>query len=50
MCISTNIKYSIKSVNGEIIYLEYKGKGTISNNIYSLSGVIMDITNEKNNS
>lgn len=49
MCISTNIKYSIKSVNGEIIYLEYKGKGTISNNIYSLSGVIMDITNEKNN-
>ena len=48
MCISTNIKYSIKSVNGEIIYIEYKGKGIISDNIYSLSGVIMDITNEKN--
>lgn len=48
MCISTNIKYSIKNINGEIIHIEYNGKGIISNDIYFLSGVIMDITNEKN--
>lgn len=48
MCISTNLRYSIKSVNGEIVHIEYKGKGIISDGIYSLSGVIMNITNEKN--
>ena len=48
MCISTHIRYSIKSANGEIVHIEYKGKGIISDDIYSLSGVIMNITNEKN--
>lgn len=48
MCINSNMRYSIKSANGEIIYIEYKGKGSISDDIYSLSGVIMNINNEKN--
>ena len=47
MCISTNIRYSIKSVNGEIVNIDYKGKGIICNGIYSLSGVILSIDNEK---
>lgn len=47
MCISTNIRYSIKSVNGEIVNIDYKGKGIICNGIYSLSGVILNIANEK---
>ena len=38
----------LKSANGEIIHIEYKGKGSISDDIYSLSGVIMNINNEKN--
>lgn len=49
MCISTNIRYSIKAINGQTIHIEYNGKGSISNGIYSLAGVIMDITSEKNN-
>lgn len=48
MCINSNMRYSIKSANGEIIPIEYKGKGSIRDDIYSLSGVIMNITNEKN--
>ena len=48
MCINSNMRYSIKSANGEIIHIEYKGKGSISDDIYSLSGVIMNINNEKN--
>lgn len=47
MCISTNIRYSIKSVNGKIVNIDYKGKGIICNGIYSLSGVILSIDNEK---
>ena len=47
MCIRTNIRYSIKDINGQIINIEYRGKGSISEDIYSLSGLIMDITNEK---
>lgn len=47
MCISTNIRYSIKSVNGKIVNIDYKGKGSICNGIYSLSGVILNIANEK---
>ncbi|WP_370773578.1 EAL domain-containing protein [Clostridium sp.] len=49
MCISTNIRYSIKAINGQTIHIEYNGKGSISNGIYSLAGLIMDITSEKNN-
>ena len=49
MCISTNIRYSIKAINGQTIHIEYNGKGSISNGIYSLAGVIMDINSEKNN-
>ncbi|WP_133016903.1 EAL domain-containing protein [Clostridium cuniculi] len=48
MCINSNMRYSIKTANGEIMHIEYKGKGSISDDIYSLSGVIMNITNEKN--
>ena len=48
MCINSNMRYSIKSANGEIIPIEYKGKGSIRDDIYSLSGVIMNINNNSN--
>lgn len=47
MCIDSNIKYSLIGSNGQIVHVEYKGKGTIKENIYHLSGVITDITDEK---
>ena len=48
LCISTNIKYYIRDINGQTIHIEYRGKGSISDGIYNLSGVIVEITNEKN--
>ena len=48
MCINSSIRYSIKISNGETRHIEFKGNGIISNDIYSLSGVVMDITSEKN--
>lgn len=47
LCITANIRYSIKGKDGEIIDVEYKGKGAIDEGIYSLSGIITDITSEK---
>ena len=48
MCINSNIRYSIKIANGETRHIEFKGNGVIKDDIYNLSGVVIDITKEKN--
>lgn len=47
MCIESNIKYALVDSNGQIVHVEYIGKGVIKDGVYYLSGVITDITNEK---
>ena len=47
MCIESNIKYRLKSKDGQLIHVDYRGKGSIKDNIYSLSGVITDVSKEK---
>ena len=47
MCLESNIKYRIKAKDGQLIHIDYTGKGTIKDKVYSLSGVITDVSNEK---
>lgn len=47
MCIDSKIKYSLNGINDKIIHIDYNGKGIVKENIYHLSGIITDITNEK---
>lgn len=47
VCLDVNIKYSLKAKDGEIIYVNYKGSGSISDNVYHLLGVLTDVTSEK---
>lgn len=47
MCIDSNIKYALIGSNGQIVHVEYSGKGIIKDGVYYLSGIITSITNEK---
>lgn len=47
ICIDSNIKYSLIGSNGQVVYVEFNGKGIVKEDVYYLSGVITDITNEK---
>lgn len=47
MCIDSNIKYAVIASNGQIVHVEYSGKGIIKDGVYYLSGIITDITDEK---
>lgn len=47
MCIESSIKYMLKAKNGQLIHVCYTGKGSVKDKVYSLSGVITDVSNEK---